>query len=451
MKKENEEKKKIEEKKKEEENKKLKEKKDNLRNILDLKKLLWQFKVRLVWDQKKSVSQLNIIVSLILKLMTQKNPLDIIFLQRKILNMLEGLDLVKNELEQYIRHNVWSTVSFVQFKKDVEMYAVFGKIEESKFEICEMTVSSSVSLNLQNIVNKKNLTFECVTQLLQSYVNNNALGLFELDHVIKAGLEAPFVSYLKTQPIMLLLKLALDLVSNTSNSGLFSSFTVNGSLHIPKLFLEMIVQFFKKFELNFYRQRLTIRFKSLENIFFQVVDFINIKRLLFQKELTTKPPKTLSFPSNLELLTTLQEIPNLPTFINYQHAHSQLIIKSGENVYLNESVWDEIRSHKNCHQYVVLPSNQYTFEAILILGNIVLFFQSKTKLKPDDLETKTSNNVIGKFETIVPVLEEMGIATVNARFILICNVKFKDAKLKEIKYIRDKVDQKKKCFFHAWM
>jgi len=183
----------------------------------------------------------------------------------------------------------------------------------------------------------------------------------------------------------------MDLVSLTSVGFTFSGLIVNGRLELPRIFLDIICTFFKKLNLNLHLQRLEIRFQSLENLYFSLVDFVTIKRLQIAQ--SNCKDDFIDLPLNLQLLTKQKKIKNKPFIVNREHSDSLLIIKRGENVYLNKEIWKSICRHKNCHQIVIFTGTQFSFEAMLIvedeeLGFLYTFYQMKSRLTNDPLSKK---------------------------------------------------------------
>jgi len=191
-----------------------------------------------------------------------------------------------------------------------------------------------------------------VNELISSFENNVTLQTFELETFISAATKESFLSHLKKLTIPNLMHFAMDIISVTANGTTFNGFAKGNRIELPILFVDFIVEYFKKMDFKFHMQMLEIRFKSLENIYFAIFDFILCQRLIWKKD----QKEVLIFPANLKLLSGIEKIKNKPMIINNDHMNELLFIKKGktpetERIYLNQPVWQKIKTKTQNHQY----------------------------------------------------------------------------------------------------
>jgi len=91
-------------------------------------------------------------------------------------------------------------------------------------------------------------------------------------------------------------------------------------------------------------------------------------------------PKTLSLPKSLQTLIGIKEIPHEYVQVQLLYNSSQLISKRNDTPYLQKEIWKGILINGNGRpQFIPLAKNQYGFESILIIGNMLFVFQMKHK------------------------------------------------------------------------
>jgi len=134
-------------------------------------------------------------------------------------------------------------------------------------------------------------------------------------------------------------------------------------------------------------------------------------------------PKLLTLPFSLQTLLGIECIPFESVKVELLHQRSQLISKRDGVPYLQKHIWNRISANGTWQQFVPLAPNQFGFESILIIGDMIFVFQMKYK---SQFEKKLGNSIPEKWvkdmKTIVPILtEKMGFEKKNIRFVFLTN------------------------------
>jgi len=248
-------------------------------------------------------------------------------------------------------------------------------------------------------LNKNNITFSWVKEMHTRVKQNKLLNGLPFHEVVKAVAKSPLEDMLEKMGETKLLELALDLVCRTAfssqNSGTFWGFTTKShsdsnfkknsdtEFDFPPIFLDLILEFLKKKypELYLWKQREKVKYYALENTPFLVSDYAFVKIKLYEigNKNNNPKPKLLTLPFSLQTLLGIECIPFESVKVELLHQRSQLISKRDGVPYLQKHIWNRISANGTWQQFVPLAPNQFGFESILIIGDMIFVFQMKYK------------------------------------------------------------------------
>jgi len=309
-------------------------------------------------------------------------------------------------------------------------------------------IDPSVAHLYGGVANSNNMTFAFVPAIFSKISNSNPAILQNMpfQFVIKMACKDPLEKLLNSLDEKFLLQFALDLITKTTSSTygtIFGGFVKQSEkvgefvpnskeeFEFPVIFLDLILDFLKKrFKgLYLWKQREKTHYYALENVPYLISDFAFVHMKLFDYIKAQYPkfpkPKSLDLPFSLQTLLGIFEIPHDYVHVETLFNFSQLISKRDDVVYLQKQVWQHIVAKGNgkTPQFIPLARNQYGFESILIIGDMIFVFQMK--YKKDSIE-KLSSDIpkkwLQKMRRIIPILtSKMGFKKENIRFVFLTN------------------------------